>query len=474
MTIQLFNTLTNRKEEFEPRVPGEVRLYCCGPTVYDYSHIGNFRTFVAEDLLHRTLEAFGYRVRKVMNITDVGHMTLDDIRDGGEDKMAVAARRFGGDPYKVAEFYTDSFFEDVRALNLLPAEEYPRATETIPDMIGLVERLVETGHAYAVGGNVYFDISTFPDYGKLSGNTVESLKAGARLDPNPEKRHPADFALWKHDPDHIMQWESPWGRGFPGWHLECSVMAMSALGEEIDIHCGGEDNLFPHHECEIAQAESVTGKRFVRFWVHARHLIVDGEKMSKSKGNYFTLRDLTERGYGPMAIRLALLSVHYRQPINLTMDSIEEAQKNLDRVAELVRKLEPDPAAADRPEVAMAVERAVGEFDAALADDLNTSPARAAMLGLVADVNRAGLPLSTGDAERVRGALLRFDSALGLRLLETPREESLDEEVGRMIEERNEARRRKDFAVADRIRDDLVARGIVLEDTPEGTIWKKK
>jgi cysteinyl-tRNA synthetase len=474
VTLELFNSLTNAKEEFRPLEPGVVKLYTCGPTVYDYAHIGNFRTFLAEDLLRRVLEARGYRVRQVMNITDVGHMTVDDLRDTGEDKMAVAARRFGGDPFRVSEFYADAFFADLRALNFREAESYPWATRTIPQMIRHVERLIETGHAYVVGGNVYFDVSTFPAYGRLSGNSVAALKAGARLEPNEEKRHPADFAVWKHDEKHIMKWPSPWGEGFPGWHLECSVMAMATLGEQIDIHAGGEDNRFPHHECEIAQTEAVTGRPFARFWFHVTHLMVEGEKMAKSSGNFFTLRDLTEKGYDPMAIRLALLSVQYRQPMNLTMDGLDEAAKNLERVRDLVGRLGPDAAGPDRPGVAEAVERARAAFDAALDDDLNTSRAKAALLSLVGEVNRIGPPLSPGDAGLVRSALGTMDEVLGVGLLEIGPEEGLDAEIEARIEERLEARRRKDFATADRIRDELAARGILLVDTPEGTTYKRR
>ena len=341
-------------------------------------------------------------------------------------------------------------------------------------MIALVEKLIAGGHAYVVGGNVYFELSTFPEYGKLSGNTVERLKVGARLDPNPEKRHPADFAVWKHDPKHIMQWDSPWGRGFPGWHLECSVMAMSILGEQIDIHTGGEDNRFPHHECEIAQSEAATGKPFVRYWIHGGWLLLDDEKMSKSLGNFPTLRGLLEQGHDPYPIRWALTAIHYRQQMNLTEAGLAEAGKNLDRIRELVRKLEPESAAEDRPEVSEAILRSRGEFDAGRDDDLNFSAARAAMLGLVSDVNRAGLPLSPGDAAAVREALAYMDGVLGVGMFEAAPKEDLDAEVERMIREREEARERKDWAEADRIRDDLAARGILLEDTEGGTLWKKK
>jgi cysteinyl-tRNA synthetase len=474
MSLRIFNTLTGRKEEFEPLVPGEAKVYNCGPTVYDYAHIGNMRTFLFEDLLRRVLDARGYAVRHVMNITDVGHMTVDDLRDTGEDKMAVAARRLGKDPWQVAEHYTKAFFEDLDTLNFRLAHEYPRATETIPEMIALVEKLLEGGHAYVVGGDVYFDIKTFPEYGKLTGNTVEALKAGARLEVREEKRHPADFALWKSDPDHLMLWDSPWGRGYPGWHLECSVMAMSSLGESIDIHTGGEDNKFPHHECEIAQSEAATGRPFAKYWMHSSHLLVDGEKMSKSMGNFYTLRDLLEKGHEPMAIRSAVLAVQYRQPMNLTMEGIEEAGKNRDRVRELLRKLEAAEAAPDRPELAGAVTRARTDFDDALDDDLNISPARAAMLGLVSEVNRLGPPFSPPDAARIREAFAHFDDILGLRLLEEKETEPLDEEVARLVRERDEARERRDFAAADRIREDLKARGFLVEDTPDGTVVRRR
>ncbi len=474
MTVFLTNSLTGRKEEFVPRVPGEVRMYNCGPTVYNYAHVGNLRAFLMADVLRRLLEARGFEVRQVMNITDVGHMTEDDIRDAGEDKMAVAAKELGKDPYEVAKFFTEAFFADLKALNFQEAEAYPRATETIPEMIAMVERLVSKGNAYVVGGNVYFDVATFPEYGKLSGNTVASLKAGARLEVNPEKRHPADFALWKSDPQHIMQWDSPWGPGFPGWHIECSVMAQAILGEEIDIHTGGEDNRFPHHECEIAQSEAATGKTFARYWIHTGYLQVGGEKMAKSKGNFFTLRDLMEKGYDPRAIRAALISVHYRQPMNLTLDGIDEAAKNLERVHELLRKTTGTDGLPDRPEVAEAAARARNDFDAAMDDDMNVSPARAAVLALVSELNRAGADLSTADANLVRGTFAHFDGILGTGLMDFDDGEDLSTEVEALIEARNAARKAKDFAESDRIRDELAGRGIILSDGAGGTTWKRK
>jgi len=408
-----------------------------------------------------------------MNLTDVGHMTLDDLRDGGEDKMAVAARRFGGDPFQVADFYMEAFFRDIETLNFRPAHDYPRATETVPAMIAMIETLVSAGYAYVAEGNVYFDIASFPDYGKLAGHTLSQLQAGARVEVVEEKRHPADFALWKRDPDHIMQWDSPWGRGFPGWHIECSVMAMSILGDTLDIHSGGEDNRFPHHECEIAQSESASGKPFVRYWLHGGWLLVDGEKMAKSKGNYYTVHDLVEQGRDPMALRAALMAVHYRQQINFSLEGIADAGKNIERVKEMVRKLGPEEGAPDRPDVAVAVAARREEFDAGIDDDLNVPKARAAMLSLVSDVNRIGTPLSRLDAGLVREAIGAFDDILGWRLLETGPALSLDEEIDAKIRERNEARAAKDFATADRIRDELAAAGIQLIDTPDGVTWRR-
>ncbi|MEN8150033.1 MAG: cysteine--tRNA ligase [Planctomycetota bacterium] len=473
MTLHLTNSLSKRKEEFVPLVDGEVRMYHCGPTVYDFAHIGNFRSFLLADLLRRTMDARGYRVHQVMNITDVGHMTVDDLQDGGEDKMAVAARRFDGDPWKVAAHYSEAFFADLETMNVRLAHDYPRATETIAEMIAMIETLVAKGHAYEAGGNVYFDISSFPKYGQLTGHTLDQLQAGARIEVNEEKRHPADFALWKHDPNHIMQWDSPWGRGFPGWHIECSVMGMSILGETIDIHTGGEDNRFPHHECEIAQSEAATGKTFVNYWLHGGWLFVDGEKMSKSKGNFFTVHDMIGKGHDPMALRAALMAVHYRQQINFTLEGIEDAAKNIERVKEMLRKIGPDADAPDRPEVAAAVAARREEFDAGIDDDLNVPRARAAMLSLVTDVNRLGTPLSAGDAALVSEAIGAFDDILGWRLTELGSAGTLDEEIEAKIAERNEARANRDFATADRIRDELAAEGIQLIDTPNGVTWKR-
>jgi cysteinyl-tRNA synthetase len=328
MALALHNTLTRRKDAFEPVSPPAVRMYNCGPTVYGPAHIGNFRAFLFADVLRRWLELSGYAVTQVMNITDVGHVRDDDpdATDVASDKMETAARKERLDPWKIAEKYTVLFFRDLDALGIRRAQHYPRATQYIPQMLAIIERLIETGHAYRVDGNVYYSVATFPDYGKLSGNTGGELLAGARVEVNEQKRDPRDFALWKTDSHHLMQWDSPFGRGFPGWHIECSAMSRALLGEgTLDIHTGGEDNIFPHHECEIAQSEGAFGIPFVKVWAHTRFLQVDGGKMSKSLGNLYTLDDIAARGFPAVALRFLLLRGHYRQVINFTWESVEQS-----------------------------------------------------------------------------------------------------------------------------------------------------
>jgi len=466
--VQIFNTMTRKKEEFQPLEPGKVRLYTCGPTVYMYVTIGNLRSFVCEDLLRRYLEYRGYEVSHVMNITDVGHLTEDE--ETGEDKLEVTARSQKKDPWQIAEFYARAFFEDIDAIGIKRATWYPKATDFIPEMIELVQRLIDNGHAYVSKDSVYYDISSFPQYGRLSGNPLEDLMPGARLEVNPDKRDPRDFALWVTDPKHIMRWESPWGVGYPYWHVECSAMAMKLLGDSIDIHCGGEDNIFPHHECEIAQSEGATGQQYVRYWMHIRFLLVDGRKMSKSLGNFYTLRDLIEKGYDATAVRYLLLSTHYRQPLNFILDGIEAAKEAINRLNDFRLRMQ-ETAAGDGPEnpaVGEAVEKGRAGFEAAMDDDLNISPALAALFNMVSDINRldAG-PEGAGYAldflDRVNGVLnvLPEDEELG------------DAEIKRLIEERQQARKDKDFVRADAIRDQLKDLGITLEDTAQGVRWKR-
>ncbi len=491
--MQIFNTLTNRKEELAPLTPGKVGMYNCGPTVYNFATIGNFRSFIFADVLRRTLEYFGHEVTQVMNITDVGHMVAD--ADEGEDKMQKAAREEKKDPWQIAESYMNAFFEDIDALGIRRAHQYPRATEHIDDMIQMIEALIARGHAYEVNGNVYYDVTSFPGYGTLSGNTIEQLNAGARIEVNPEKRNAHDFALWKQDTKHIMQWDSPWGRGFPGWHIECSAMSSRYLGDQFDIHTGGEDNIFPHHESEIAQSEGATGKTpWVKYWMHARFLLVEGQKMSKSLGNFYTLRDLIAKGCDPMAVRYVLMSTHYRQPVNFTLEGVDAAKTAIQRLKDFRIRLKEAKAAKDNPALGPVLEKGKQRWDEALGDDLNTSAALAALFDMVRDVNK--LELSAADAQKALDLLTRFDSVMGVMGTKENVQENivldvkgidlpvtigsdlvLTQEKRKEAEEltmkREEARRNRNFAVADELRNCLKAKGIVIEDVKDGVRWKK-
>jgi len=340
--LKLYNTLTNKKEEFRPLEKGKVKMYSCGPTVYNYAHIGNLTAYTYADLLKRYLEYSGYEVRHIMNITDVGHLTEDDINqaDSGEDKMLKAALREKKTPLEIADFYTEKFFEDAEKLNLEKASYYPRATVHIPQMIKIIGKLIEKDLAYEKNGNVFYDVEKFQDYGKLSKKKIEDLKSGARLEKHPDKKHPYDFALWLKAPkEHLLKWESPWSLGYPGWHIECSAMSMEYLGETLDIHTGGEDHVFPHHENEIAQSEGFSGKPFANFWFHNHFLLVDGGKMSKSKGNFYTLKDVLSKGYTAMDFRILVISSHYQSNINFTWDGIEQAKKNIEKIYRFIENL---------------------------------------------------------------------------------------------------------------------------------------
>ena len=480
MKIRLFDSLTREVRDFEPQESGLVRMYACGPTVYGPAHIGNFRANVCWDVVRRVLELGGYRVRKVMNITDVGHLTRDDTADGGEDKMEVTARKEGVEPLAIAQRYIDRFHRDRKALRIKDAEAYPRATEHVAGMIALIEKLVERGHAYAVNGSVYFEVSTFPAYGRLSGNTVDSLVAGARIEPHPDKRHPADFALWKSDPKHLQQWDSPWGRGFPGWHIECSVMGPAVLGVlTLDLHTGGEDHLFPHHECEIAQSEGATGLPTARYWMHNRFMNVEGRKMSKSLGNYWTLDDLVARGHDPVAVRYLLLSTQYRQPMNFTEEGIHAAAKSVERIRTCVRNLVQDrDAPALSEEESARLDGFASAFREMLFDDFNTSGALGQVFDAVRFVN-ARAAWEVHGASRVRRLFEEFDSVLDVLRVDGAGATAApagpaDAEIDALVAAREAARKRKDFAGSDRLRKEIESKGVVLEDTPRGPRWTRK
>ena len=478
MSIRLHNTLTRRVEPFEPVVAQKVRMYNCGPTVYSSPHIGNFRSFLLADLLRRYFEWKGFEVEQVMNLTDVGHL-LEDAEEG-EDKLEAAARKEKLTIWQIAQRYIDEFFAALEHLNFRKAKHYPRATDHIPEMITMIRELEAKGFAYAVpSGNVYFEIAKFKGYGRLSGNTAEELESGARVEVNPEKRDPRDFALWKVDSRHQMQWDAPWGRGFPGWHIECSAMSKKYLGETLDVHTGGEDNVFPHHECEIAQSEAANGKPFVRHWLHGRHLLVDNTKMSKRLGNVHTIEGLKQKGYSGDAIRLALQKAHYREPLNFTLAGLEETEKKVARYRDLEQRL---AQRANVEKVALPVAGAEARlaglrqrFEAALDEDLNVSVALAVLDETVSEANRTNP--EGAEAAAVLALLRGMWGVFGLLEKEAgagaPGGEVADAEIAALIDERDAARKGRDFKRADEIRDRLRGKGIELLDGKDGVRWRR-
>jgi cysteinyl-tRNA synthetase len=480
--MQLYNTLTRSEETFAPSQDKLVRMYACGLTVYARGHIGNFRTFIAVDVLRRTLKYVeGYGVRQVMNFTDV-----DDRTIAGAQKAGMPLREYTNQ-------YIEAFLEDTRALGLEDVEERPRATdpENLEAMGNLIRALGEHGHTYNSEGSVYFKIATLPQYGRLARLDHDGLKAGARVDSdNYDKDNARDFVLWKATkpaggeatPDQIAEpgWDLGFGRGRPGWHLECSAMALRLLGESpIDIHCGGVDLIFPHHENEIAQSEGATDKPFSRFWVHVEHLLIDEEKMSKSLNNAFTLPDIVARGYRPSALRYLLLSTHYRKQLKFSWEALEQAEESLRRLADFVQRLDRVSSAGSHPEIAARVDATVKEFRDALLQDLNTAGALGALFELVRALNSAidAGELGRADVPAVKAAFDQFDNVLGvisLRRQEDQHPAVPADEIERLVAARQLARRNRDFAEGDRIRQELLAKGIVLEDSPQGTRWKRK
>lgn len=499
MQIRFYNTLTHSVEPFTPVEPGAIRMYSCGPTVYDYAHIGNFRSFLFSDLIRRFLEVAGHRVHHVMNITDVGHMTEDAVADGGgEDKMQVAMRKLKegkksgkaeegaienpDDPYQIAAYFTKAFLADAKRLGLKVAFEYPQnvlhATAHIDDMLAMIRELIDRGHAYENDGVVYYSVESFPEYGKLSGNTLDKVQAGSGGRVSEEelatKRHPADFLLWKSDSRHIMKWESPYGVGYPGWHIECSVMARKALGDVIDIHTGGEDLIFPHHECEIAQTCGATGEgRFANFWMHARFLMVEGEKMSKSKGNFFTARDVlggkaTGRAVHPAVLRYELIKSHYRANMNFTVKGLADSASAVRKLMEFRQSL--DEKTGGEAAVVDASHPVLKGFLEALADDLNMSGALGVVFPWIAgahpdpheslavfkEINRV---LSVAPIEPFEGDAMSFDAG--------DQEELPVEDLCRQMDD---ARTRKDWSAADSIRKQLQDAGYEVRNSPNGTV----
>ena len=465
--MKFFNTFTRRKEEFNPLTEGKVKMYTCGPTVYDYAHIGNYRTYMFEDLLRRYLKYKGYEVTQVMNITDVDDKT---IRNSREQRIPLG---------EYTKKYTESFFEDLDTLGIERAEYYPRATECVPEMIAIIEDLVEKEYGYqSDDGSVYYNIAKFAEYGKLAHINVDELQSGARVSQDEySKEAAADFALWKawSEDDGDVAWESPFGKGRPGWHIECSAMSMKHLGQMLDIHTGGVDNIFPHHEDEIAQSEAHTGKKFVKYWLHSEHLIVENRKMSKSLGNFFTLRDLLDKGYNGEQIRYLLISSHYRQQLNFTFQGLDAAKASLNRIRDFMIRLEEIESAGESEKVSQLIETTHKRFVESLDDDLNISGALGGIFEMIHEIN---LLLETGsigkeDAGKTMNFMRDIDVVMGI-LPETGSAEEINPEAIKMAQQRVQARKDKDWALADELRDKIAAMGYVVEDTPHGPRVKKK
>lgn len=463
MQIYFYNTLTHKKEEFKPIESNEVKMYSCGPTVYSYAHIGNFRKYIFDDTLRRTLIYNGYKLKDVMNITDVGHLTSD--ADTGEDKMEKAAKKEGKNPYEIAEFYTKAFMTEYDSLNLLRPMVITKATENINEMIEMVKEIIDNGYAYETSKGIYFDVSKLDKYPVLSNNKLSDQEAGARVDVDPEKRNPYDFAIWIKAPEnHLMKWDSPWGKSYPGWHLECSTMGRRFLGEQFDIHTGGVDHIPVHHENEIAQCKGSFGKNPASFWMHCEHLLVDGGKMSKSLGNIYTVSQLNEMGYEPLAYKLFCFSSHYRNKLNFTFDGIKSAQVSLNRLRNGFLMHQNGNEIIDQKILDDYEEK----FHSAINDDLNMPLAMGIVWDLVKEVKKS---------KQIAKLLLKFDNVLALDLINSSKylknDSDVSEEIKKLIEERKIAKENKDWQKADEIRNRISEKGYTIKDTPEGTIVEK-
>ncbi len=477
MSLELYNTMGRQLQEFKALSPKKAGFYGCGPTVYNYAHIGNLRAYVFQDTLKRALTFLGYEVTHVMNITDIGHLAGDS--DDGEDKMVRTAQERGQSVLEIAQFYTDAFFADTERLNIERPTVVCKATDHVAQMIDLIKRLEKNGHTYMSGGNLYYDISTFPDYGKLARLNLDDLKAGARIDVDENKRNPYDFVLWftkSKFENQALTWDSPWGTGYPGWHIECSAMSMQYLGEQFDIHTGGIDHIQIHHTNEIAQSEGATGKKWVRYWLHNEFLVMDKGKMSKTGGNFLTLQHLVDKGYDPLDYRYFLLGGHYRSQLAFSwesMDSAKNARRSLvQRISKILDASGLPEAAARTPAAAALSEGSpvqgyIDRFRAAIEQDLNTPRALSELQTLIRDGGVA-------PAEAI-AAIDLMDTVLGLKLVETAQSLSggKDDRIDNLIEERAAAKKAKNFAHADEIRNQLKAEGILLEDGPAGTTWRR-
>ncbi len=488
MALKIYNTLTRQREIFVPIKEGQVGIYVCGPTVYDHPHIGHAKSYVSFDIVVRYLRHLGYKVRYVQNITDVGHLT--DNADAGEDKIEKRAKLEQVEPMELVEMYMRSYYEDMDDLNNIRADISPRATGHIPEQIDLVSTLIDKGFAYESNQSVYFNVAKLKDYGKLSGRKLDEQESGARIEINPEKKHPADFALWKKaGPEHIMKWNSPWGVGFPGWHLECSVMSMKYLGETFDIHGGGIENVFPHHECEIAQSETANERPFARYWMHNNMVTVDGQKMGKSLGNFVTLKDAFKK-FSPLTIRFFVLNTHYSSPINYSDEALEAADTGLERLLNTIRSLRERMESSNGTEGQeiwkAKLEGYKNSFEEAMNEDFNTAEALAVLFNLSKEVNS----LLSKDEEVSEGVLSEIDSfyrtyggdVLGIITEKTvPRDSGgvdvykmEDDLIKTLIDTRNELRDSKQWELADKVRDRLSELGIIIEDKKDKVAWRKK
>lgn len=463
--MKIYNTLTRKKEEFAPLEENKVRMYVCGPTVYNYFHIGNARPFIIFDVLRRYFIYKGYDVKYIQNFTDV------------DDKIISAANEEGLTPRQISEKYIEEYFKDARGLGIRDADVHPKVSENIPEIIDIIKRLIDKSHAYDVGGNVYFRVGSFPEYGKLSGQDINDLMSGARIEPSDEKESPLDFALWKKKKEGEIYWDSPWGQGRPGWHIECSAMSRKYLGDTIDIHGGGQDLIFPHHENETAQSVAANGRDFVRYWMHNGYINIDNQKMSKSLGNFFTIRDISEK-YDLEAVRMFILSAHYKVPVNFSDEVLKQTQAGLERLYNtknnlgfLLKNAKDAPVLHEEQEIIDRLSGLIKEFEEHMEDDLNTANALSSIFEMSRTINSAADENTSKAAlEEYKRMYMIPTDVLGIL---TKKEELLSEDIETLIKQRQQARENKDFAKSDEIRDRLKELGVALEDTKEGVKWRR-